>query len=176
MRVRARGRQRKRHTARERQAGGAHEAHVRLEVEASLNEPARVRRTLDGASALAGRVRALEGQPRLSSLARLAVGMGAGHSARGSRRCPRAPCASRGGHASERACARAPDGASALVRPGMDAGGAGGGPSGGAGEPWVATARSARHAVLLAIQALGVNEAAVREARAASDAIRAEIE
>jgi len=72
----------------------------------------------------------------------------------------------------------------------MDAGGSGGGGSGvrlavgmdagegsgGAGEAWVASARSARHAVLLAIQALGVNEAAVREARAASDAIRAEIE
>ena len=48
--------------------------------------------------------------------------------------------------------------------------------SGGAGEAWVASARSARHAVLLAIQALGVNEAAMREARAESDAIRAEIE
>ena len=58
----------------------------------------------------------------------------------------------------------------------MDAGGSGGGGSGGAGEAWVASARSARHAVLLAIQALGVNEAAVREARAESDVIRAEIE
>ena len=69
---------------------------------------------------------------------------------------------------------RAPDGASALA--GMDAGGSGVGGSGGAGVAWVASAGSARHAVLLAIQALGVNEAAVREARAASDAIRAEIE
>ena len=60
----------------------------------------------------------------------------------------------------------------------MDAGGSsgGGGSGGGAGEAWVASARSARHAVLLAIQALGVNEAAVREARAESDVIRAEIE
>ena len=40
----------------------------------------------------------------------------------------------------------------------------------------MASARSARHAVLLAIQALGVNEAAVREARAESDVMRAEIE
>ena len=82
------------------------------------------------------------------------------------------------------------DGASAVALAGMDAGGAGGGASGvrlavgmdagegsgGAGEAWVASARSARHAVLLAIQALGVNEAAVRAARAESDAIRAEIE
>ena len=59
----------------------------------------------------------------------------------------------------------------------MDAGGSSaGGSGGGAGEAWVASARSARHAVLLAIQALGVNEAAVREARAESDVIRAEIE
>ena len=57
----------------------------------------------------------------------------------------------------------------------MDAGGSGGGGSGGAGEAWVASAGSARHAVLLAIQALCVNEAAVREASAESDAIRAEI-
>ena len=58
----------------------------------------------------------------------------------------------------------------------MDAGGADGSGSGGAGEACVASARSARHAVLLAIQAVGANDVAVREARAESDVVRAEIE
>ena len=113
---------------------------------------------------------------RLFLRARACAGGGATQQrARGSRGCPRAARPCRGGRVSERACVRALDGASALA--GMDAGGdGGGGASGGAGEAFVASARSARHAVLLAIQALCVNEAAVREARAASDAIRAEIE
>ena len=115
------------HSARE-AAGGAHESRVRPEAEASLNEPALVRRTLDGASAVALAGMNAGGACRGASGVRLAVGMDAGEG------------------------------------------------SGGAGEAWVASAGSARHAVLLAIHALGVNEAAVREARAESDAIRAEIE
>ena len=126
--LRARACGRRRHTAAREAAEGAHEPRVRREAEASLNEPARVRRTLDGASAVA------------------LAGMGAGGA---------------GGGAS-----------GVRLAVGMDAGKG----SGGAGEAWVASARSARHAVLLAIQVLGVNALAISEASEERDELSNEYE
>ena len=126
--MRRRADRRRRHTAAQEAAEGAHKPRVRAEAEASLNEPARVRRTLDEASAVALAGMDAGGAGGGASGVRLAVGMDAGEG------------------------------------------------SGGAGEAWVASAGSARQALLLAKQALGVNALAMREASEESDELSNEYE